>query len=80
MEVIFVPFANGVPSGPPQDMLSGFLDKDGHAQGRPVGVAIDSVASCCRTMWARHLARGAGPLSPIPHSVWRNERKREGDA
>ena len=44
-KVIFVPFANGVPSGPPQDVLSGFLDKDGHAQGRPVGVAIDKAGA-----------------------------------
>jgi glucose/arabinose dehydrogenase len=38
--VIFVPFADGRPAGPPQDVLTGFLDKDGHAQGRPVGVAV----------------------------------------
>lgn len=44
-KVIFVPFANGVPSGPPQDVVSGFLDKDGHAQGRPVGVAIDKAGA-----------------------------------
>ena len=39
--VIFVPFANGVPSGQPIDVLTGFVDDDGNAQGRPVGVAID---------------------------------------
>jgi glucose/arabinose dehydrogenase len=39
--VIFVPFANGRPSGNPEDVLTGFLDKDGNALGRPVGVAID---------------------------------------
>ena len=44
-KVIFVPFANGVPSGPPQEVVSGFLDKDGHAQGRPVGVAIDKAGA-----------------------------------
>lgn len=38
-KVIFVPFADGVPSGPAQDVLTGFLDKDGNARGRPVGVA-----------------------------------------
>jgi glucose/arabinose dehydrogenase len=41
-KVIFVPFANGRPSGPPVDVLSGFLTQDGKAQGRPVGVAIDA--------------------------------------
>lgn len=40
-KVIFVPFANGVPSGPPQDFLTGFLDARDRAQGRPVGVAMD---------------------------------------
>jgi glucose/arabinose dehydrogenase len=40
-KVIFVPFANGVPSGQPQDVLTGFLNDKGEAQGRPVGVRID---------------------------------------
>ena len=39
--VIFVPFANGRPSGEPVDVLTGFLSAEGEAQGRPVGVAID---------------------------------------
>ena len=41
-KVVFVPFAEGRPSGPPQDVLTGFLDADGHALGRPVGVAVDA--------------------------------------
>jgi glucose/arabinose dehydrogenase len=40
-KVIFVPFANGSPSGKPQDVLTGFLSDEGEAQGRPVGVALD---------------------------------------
>jgi glucose/arabinose dehydrogenase len=39
-KVIFVPFSGGMPSGPPQDFLTGFLSEDGEAYGRPVGVAI----------------------------------------
>ena len=39
--VVFVPFADGRPSGPPQAFLTGFLSKDGDAYGRPVGVALD---------------------------------------
>jgi glucose/arabinose dehydrogenase len=39
--VIFVPFRDGKPSAGPIDVLSGFLDGDGDAQGRPVGLAID---------------------------------------
>ncbi|WP_181700070.1 PQQ-dependent sugar dehydrogenase [Chthonobacter albigriseus] len=39
--VIFVPFENGRPAGPPRDILTGFLTPDERASyGRPVGVAI----------------------------------------
>jgi glucose/arabinose dehydrogenase len=44
-KVIYVPFANGVPSGPPQDVIAGFLDSNGKAQGRPVGVAVDKAGA-----------------------------------
>ena len=40
-KVIFVPFKDGQPAGPPEDILTGFLDADGNALGRPVGVAVD---------------------------------------
>jgi glucose/arabinose dehydrogenase len=39
-KLVFVPFANGQPSGPIEDVLIGFLDEKGEARGRPVGVAI----------------------------------------
>ena len=39
--VVFVPFANGKPSGGPLDVLTGFLSPKGAAYGRPVGVAFD---------------------------------------
>jgi glucose/arabinose dehydrogenase len=41
-KVVFVPFESGRPSGPPVDVLTGFLSDDGQAQGRPVGVALDA--------------------------------------
>ena len=41
-KVVFVPFSNGRPNGPPQDVMTGFLTADGHARGRPVGLAVDS--------------------------------------
>ena len=41
-KVVFVPFANGKPSGPPRDVLTGFLGESGTARGRPVGVAVDA--------------------------------------
>lgn len=40
-KVIFVPFAQGKPAGPPVDVLGGFLSSEGNAMGRPVGVALD---------------------------------------
>ena len=40
-KVILVPFANGRPAGPPEDILTNFVDADGKAFGRPVGVAVD---------------------------------------
>lgn len=40
-KVVFVPFANGRPSGVAQDFLTGFLAGDGKTHGRPVGVAVD---------------------------------------
>ncbi len=40
-KVVFVPFANGKPSGPPRDILSGFLSHDErYSFGRPVGVSL----------------------------------------
>jgi glucose/arabinose dehydrogenase len=41
-KVVFVPFAGGKPSGPPRDIVTGFLDAaQKHARGRPVGLAVD---------------------------------------
>ena len=39
--VIFVPFVSGKPSGLPEEVLTEFVNEDGEARGRPVGVAID---------------------------------------
>jgi hypothetical protein len=40
-KVVFVPFASGKPSGPAQDVVTGFLTADNEARGRPVGLAVD---------------------------------------
>jgi glucose/arabinose dehydrogenase len=40
-KVIFVPFSAGKPSGPPEDILTGFVSDGGDAYGRPVGVITD---------------------------------------
>jgi glucose/arabinose dehydrogenase len=41
-KVIFVPFVDGKPSGMPLDVLTGFVQENGDAMGRPVGVALDA--------------------------------------
>ena len=44
-KVIYVPFGDKgfpLPNAKPVDVLTGFLDKDGNARGRPVGVIIDA--------------------------------------
>jgi len=43
--VVFVPFVDGKPDGKLEDVLTGFLDADGNAQGRPVGVAVDKAGA-----------------------------------
>jgi len=44
-KVVFVPFAGGKPNGQPVDVLTGFVDRNGDALGRPVGVAIDKTGA-----------------------------------
>ncbi|TFW70183.1 sorbosone dehydrogenase [Methylotenera oryzisoli] len=43
--VIFIPFAGGKPSGKPIDVLTDFIDANGDAQGRPVGVLVQKTGS-----------------------------------
>jgi glucose/arabinose dehydrogenase len=40
--VAFVPFAADVPSGMPVDVVTGFLNADNQARGRPVGLAVNN--------------------------------------
>ncbi|MFL5286883.1 MAG: PQQ-dependent sugar dehydrogenase [Rhodopila sp.] len=60
--LIFIPFTNGRPSGDPIDILTGFLDADGQARGRPVGVALDGRGGLLvaddvgNTIWRVHAA------------------------
>jgi glucose/arabinose dehydrogenase len=43
--VVFVPFKGGRPAGPPVDVLTDFVDQNGNARGRPVGVALDNAGA-----------------------------------
>lgn len=40
-KVVFVPFHDGRPAGPPVDFVTGFRGTDGMTRGRPVGVTVD---------------------------------------
>jgi glucose/arabinose dehydrogenase len=40
-KVVFVPFKDGKPNGVAQDIVTGFLNSDNQARGRPVGLAVD---------------------------------------
>ncbi len=45
-QVIFVPFTDGMPSGDPLEVLTGFIKSESDdAMGRPVGVAIDKLGA-----------------------------------
>jgi glucose/arabinose dehydrogenase len=44
-KVVHVPFSGGQPAGPARDVLGGFLNAAGEAQGRPVGVAMDALGA-----------------------------------
>jgi glucose/arabinose dehydrogenase len=44
-KVIFVPFSDGKPNGKPQDVVTGFLNGDNQARGRPVGLALDKAGA-----------------------------------
>ncbi|TPP10865.1 PQQ-dependent sugar dehydrogenase [Rhizobium glycinendophyticum] len=65
-KVLFVPFENGKPSGKPQDILTGFLNGEEEARGRPVGLGFDGTGALLvaddagNTVW-RVTADGATP-------------------
>lgn len=62
-KVIFVPFANGRPSGQPVDFVTGFRTEEGKTRGRPVGVTVDP--------------RGALIVADdLANTVWRVTRNR----
>jgi glucose/arabinose dehydrogenase len=44
-KVIYVPFNDGRPSGIAQDVITGFLDAENRARGRPVGLAVDATGA-----------------------------------
>ena len=70
-KVIYIPFANGRPSGMAQDIVTGFLDGD-RTRGRPVGLAIDGTGALLiaddagNTVWRVASADGSVTPAPVP--------------
>ncbi|WP_454629784.1 PQQ-dependent sugar dehydrogenase [Bradyrhizobium cenepequi] len=68
-KVVFVPFSGGKPSGPAQDVVTGFLNANDRARGRPVGLAIDRAGALLiaddvgNTVW-RVSSTGAAQSKP----------------
>jgi glucose/arabinose dehydrogenase len=44
-KVVFVPFSGGRPNGKAENIVTGFLNENGEARGRPVGVAVDKTGA-----------------------------------
>ena len=73
-KVVFVSFTDGHPVGAPVDLLTGFVDANGDAQGRPVGVAMDRAGASLvaddvgNTVWrvTREGAKGQKVGSNLP--------------
>lgn len=81
-KVIFVPFADGQPAGMPKDVLTGFLNDDGQAMGRPVGVVVDNRGDLLvaddvgNKVWrVRGLDRPGMPISS--RNIWRVASRRQ---
>lgn len=70
-KVVFVPFTDGKPSGPPVDFVAGFRDSDGTTRGRPVGVTVDPNGALIvaddlsNTIWRITPMQPAQPPKPV---------------
>lgn len=71
-KVVYIPFANGSPSGKVQDLVTGFIDGD-QARGRPVDVGMDGTGALLiaddagNTVW--RVAASDGSVTPKPVST-----------
>lgn len=66
-KVVFVPFRDGKPAGPAQDVVTGFLDANNHTHGRPVGLTVDRTGALLiaddvgNTVWRVSSANAPAP-------------------
>ena len=80
-KVVFIRFAGGKPVGKPVDFVTGFLDADGKARGRPVGVAVDRTGALMiaddvgNTVWRVSYSASAGTRAA--RDVNHRDRRRE---
>ncbi len=44
-KVVYVPFSDGKPAGKARDVVTAFLNRDGEARGRPVGLAVSRMGA-----------------------------------
>ena len=71
-KVVYVPFVDGKPAGPIETVLDGFLNAEGEAQGRPVGVAQDARGALLvaddvgNAVWRLTAAVPGNPAPPAP--------------
>lgn len=70
-KILYVPFENGVPAGEARDVVTGFLNADEQARGRPVGVGFDGTGALLiaddvgNTVWRVAAADGAVLPEPV---------------
>ena len=71
-KVVYIPFQDGRPSGPPQDVVTGFISDDAKTRGRPVGVTLDRAGALLvaddvgNTIWRVTSAGPANQASTAP--------------
>ncbi|MDQ1919731.1 PQQ-dependent sugar dehydrogenase [Massilia pseudoviolaceinigra] len=67
--VVFVPFDKGMPKGKPIEILTGFVNEDGDAYGRPVGVAVDKAGALLVADDVGNVVWRVTPTAPAPVSA-----------
>lgn len=67
-KVVFIRFQDGMPTGRPVDFLTGFLDGEDRAFGRPVGVAFDRTGALLVADDAGDIVWRVSPSQALPRA------------